>query len=79
MDLIKYKTSIILPYFNEEKNLEYTFNLLQNQTHQPNEIIFIDSYSSDDSFNKLNLLIENKNYKKISIYNFKTNLKSPSM
>ena len=78
MDLIKYKTSIILPYFNEEKNLEYTFNLLQNQTHQPNEIIFIDSYSSDDSFNKLNLLIENKNYKKISIYNFKTNLKSPS-
>ena len=78
MNLFQYKTTVILPYFNEEKNLDYTFDLLQSQTHQPNEIIFIDSDSTDNSYNKLNILIDNKNYSKIKIYNFKTKLKSPS-
>ena len=78
MNISNYKVSIILPYFNEEKNLEYTFHLLQNQTHKPDEIIFVDSNSSDNSHTKLELLIQNQNLQNINIYNFKTNLKSPS-
>ena len=78
MNNLKYKTSVIVPYFNEESNLEYTFDLLQNQTYKPDEIIFIDSNSSDDSYNKLCSLIEHKNFNKIQIFNFKTKLKSPS-
>ena len=78
MNLFSYKTSVIIPYFNEIKNLDYTFNQLQNQTHQPDEIIFVDSNSDDDSYDTINFLIKNNNFKNIKINNYRTQFKSPS-
>ena len=35
--------TVIVPYFNEEKILPKTFELLVNQSHKPKTIIFINS------------------------------------
>ena len=43
------KISIILPFYNEAETIGLTLNNLQNQTLQADEIIFVDSGSTDDS------------------------------
>ena len=70
--------SLVLPYFNEAKNIKYTFDCILNQTLIPKEIIFIDSHSSDNSFNILTKLISNNKNKEIKILNLHTKLETPS-
>ena len=42
--------SAIIPYYNEDKVIEFTFKRLIEQTLQPKEIIFVNSNSTDNSF-----------------------------
>ena len=53
---MKLKVSLILPFYNEEKSALNTLELIKNQTVAPNEVIFVNSSSSDAS-NKLSLTI----------------------
>ena len=43
------KISVIIPARNEETNLPYLLQSLQNQTIQPNEIIVVDDHSTDST------------------------------
>lgn len=67
--------SLIVPYFNEEKNIIYTLNQLSRQTYKPSEIIFVNSNSNDNSPSIVKNFI---NTNKINIYNFDTDIKSAS-
>lgn len=71
----KYKISVIVTYHNENYNLEKTLDQLLNQTYKPSEIIFINSESTDKSYEFLKEKIKQLK-KKYSIKNF-SNLKSP--
>ena len=42
--------SVIISYHNESKTIETTLDLLVNQTFLPNEVLMIDSSSTDDSY-----------------------------
>ena len=67
--------SLIVPYFNEEKNITYTLNQLTNQTYKAKEVIFINSNSTDN----IPLIVKNFiNTKKLNFYNYDTNIKSAS-
>ena len=73
----KYKISVIVPYFNEQKKIIKTLNNLKKQTYKNFDVILINSNSSDDSFNVVNEWIKNnrrkhkiqfKNYNKKTFY-----------
>ena len=69
--------TVIVPYFNEEKILPKTFELLVNQSHKPKTIIFVNSNSNDNSYNLVNsLIIKYKGNSKILNYN--TECKTPA-
>jgi glycosyltransferase involved in cell wall biosynthesis len=72
------KISLVIPYRNEEKKIIYTFNQILNQTHTPDEVIFVNSSSTDNSFKLVNKLIK-KNKRKIRFKNLNTNSSTPSM
>ena len=63
MGLVKiYKmitTSLIVPLFNEEKNIPSLIKMLINQTVYPNEIIFINAGSTDSTLTILKNEIDN--------------------
>ncbi|MDK2806290.1 MAG: 4,4-diaponeurosporenoate glycosyltransferase [Clostridium butyricum] len=46
----RYKVSVIIPARNEEKNLPYILESLKNQTYMPYEVILVDDFSSDKTF-----------------------------
>lgn len=69
--------SAIVPYYNEDKVIEFTFKRLIEQTLQPKEIIFVNSNSTDNSFITINNFINNYQGN-ISILNLDTNCKTPS-
>src|SRR3990167_3236868 len=46
----KYNVSIIIPAYNEQKNIEKTIINAFNQTHKPKEVI-VDDCSKDDTYN----------------------------
>jgi len=46
----QYKVSVIIPARNEEKNLPYILESLKNQTYMPYEVIVVDDFSSDRTF-----------------------------
>ncbi|MDE4543498.1 MULTISPECIES: glycosyltransferase family 2 protein [unclassified Thermoanaerobacterium] len=46
----QYKISVIIPARNEEKNLPYILESLKNQTYMPYEVIVVDDFSSDRTF-----------------------------
>lgn len=73
---MSFNISVILPFYNEKHNAEKTLNLLYKQTRQPNEIIFIDSNSTDETYEVINNFINKKSLTTWKIY--KTNLKTPS-
>jgi glycosyltransferase involved in cell wall biosynthesis len=50
-----YKISLIVPYFNESSTIVKTLNLLKSQTYLPKEILLINSSSTDDTYNKINI------------------------
>lgn len=72
----KIKVSLILPYYNELSSIEYTLNNLLKLNYQPNEIIFVNSNSTDKSFEDINSFI--KKNKISSWHNFDTKLETPS-
>ena len=45
--------TLILPYYNESKSVNFTLSKLQNLKKPPTEILFINSKSSDDTSKKL--------------------------
>jgi glycosyltransferase involved in cell wall biosynthesis len=55
-----YKISLIVPYFNESSTIVKTLNLLKSQTYLPKEILLINSSSTDDTYNKINIWIKKK-------------------
>ena len=71
----KYKISVIVTYHNENYNLEKTLDQLLKQTYKPREIIFINSESTDKSYEVLKNKIKHLKIKS-SIKNY-SNLKSP--
>ena len=70
--------TVIIPYFNERKSITKTFNLLINQTIKPNEIIFVNSSSNDNSEELINDLINKTNNSSINIRNISRNTNFPS-
>ena len=64
--------SVIVPYYNEDKVIDFTFKRLIEQTLQPKEIIFVNSNSTDNSFITIDNFINNY-LGNISILNFDTN------
>ena len=71
--------SVIIPYHNESETLEITLTLLAKQTLQPKEVIFVDSSSTDDSFNVIERWIaENDSKHNISFINLQKGTKLPS-
>lgn len=73
---MKIKVSLILPYYNEEKSALKTLILIDSQSIKPDEVIFVNSNSSDLTEKIINDFIfkNNKNNWK----NLKTNLETPS-
>ena len=71
----KYKISLVITYHNENYNIKKTLDQLLKQTYKPSEIIFINSDSTDFSYEILQKEIKQLRLK----YNIKnyTNLKSP--
>jgi len=47
----KYNVSIIIPAYNEQKNIKKTITNAFNQTHKPKEVIVVDDCSKDDTYN----------------------------
>jgi len=64
----KYKISVIVTYYNENYNIEKTIDQILKQSYRPNEIILINSDSTDKTFE----IIE----KKIKYINKKYNIKN---
>lgn len=73
---MKIKISLILPYYNEKKSVSKTLSLIDSQTISPDEVIFINSNSSDSTSIIIDNFIESKN--KINWHNFNTKLETPS-
>jgi glycosyltransferase involved in cell wall biosynthesis len=72
-----YKISLIVPYFNESSTIVKTLNLLKSQTYLPKEILLINSSSTDDTYNKINIWIKKKNLKHL-FKNINSKSKNPS-
>ena len=73
------KISLIIPFHNEKNKICKTVNTIMKQTELPNEVIFIDSSSKDNSKIKLNLYLKNYNFKIINkIKILKSDKKLPS-
>ena len=58
------KISLVIPFYNEENHICKTFKNIMDQTTRPDEIIFVDSYSNDNSALKLRLFMQNYNLDK---------------
>ena len=52
------KISVIIPFFNEAHTLKQTLLSLARQTLRPNEIILVDSGSTDDSVSIINEFVK---------------------
>ena len=57
--------------------LHKTLNLLKSQTYLPKEILLINSSSTDDTYNKINIWIKKKNLKHL-FKNINSKSKNPS-
>ena len=68
--------SVVIPYYNESETLLNTLHSLRNQTLKPDEIIFVDSGSTDDSTTIIKLFSENN--KNCNIRSYKSGSMSPS-
>lgn len=73
---MKNKISLVLTYHNEEKNIYKTLKNVFSQTLMPDELILVNSGSTDKSNKKVDNFI--KTQKKIKIYNFSLNTNLPS-
>jgi len=68
--------SVIIPYYNESETILLTLRSIESQNHQPNEVLLIDSGSTDNTSDIINKWIK-KN--EVSIYkNLYSGKMSPS-
>ena len=44
------KISVVVPYRNEEEKIKFTIKQILNQSNLPEEFIFINSSSTDNSY-----------------------------
>jgi glycosyltransferase involved in cell wall biosynthesis len=78
---MKVKITIIVPFYNENKNLIETLKMILKQVSLPDEIIFVNSGSTDNTSIIIKKYLKNYNLKllpKIKIINKKTFLPSTS-
>ena len=68
--------SLIIPYHNEEQNILKTLNLIKAQSLLPNEVLLINSSSSDKTSEIINEF--SKNNTELNIRNLFANTKNPS-
>ena len=71
------KISLILTYHNEEKNISKTLKNVFAQTLLPDELILINSGSTDKSSKNIENFLK-KEKKKIKTFNFSLNTDLPS-
>ena len=50
----EYAISVIIPYYNEEKTIKKTLELIKSQTYQPKKVLLINSSSTDNTSNLIN-------------------------
>ena len=72
------KISLILTYFNEEESIQNTFSMIIKQSLLPDEVIFINSNSNDNTSNILDQLISSNKNIDINFKNVYSNTKFPS-
>ena len=72
------KISLILTYFNEEESIKNTFSMIIKQSMLPDEVIFINSNSNDNTSNILDQLISSHKNININFKNVYSNTKFPS-
>ena len=74
------KVSLVIPFYNEKNKIYKTLKLIKSQTSEPDEIIFVNSFSKDNSELLLRLFLKNYSFKKstIKIFNNKKNIPSES-
>ena len=72
------KVSVVIPYRNEVNKIKFTFKQIINQSYIADEVIFVNSSSTDKSFELVNKLIK-KNKNQINFKNINTNSSTPSM
>ena len=70
------KISLIIPYHDEEKNILKTLNLIKSQLFLPEEILLINSSSSDKSSEIIDKFSKKNRY--LNIRNLFANTKNPS-
>lgn len=46
---MNFDITVVIPYYNEEKTLDTTLDLISQQLYQPREVIFVNSSSTDGS------------------------------
>ena len=51
--------TVVIPYYNENDSILTTLDLISLQTILPNEVIFVNSTSSDETSNTINDWIKN--------------------
>jgi glycosyltransferase involved in cell wall biosynthesis len=51
--------SVIVPYYNEADTISTTLDLLSRQTFRPKEVILVDSGSTDETYEKIQVWTEN--------------------
>ena len=72
------KISLIITYFNEQDAIKKTFSMIANQSLLPDEVIFINSNSDDDTSNILDKLIASHKNINVNFKNIFSNTKFPS-
>ena len=43
------KVSLVIPFYNEKNKIYKTIKLIKSQTIEPDEIIFVNGFSNDNS------------------------------
>ncbi len=71
--------SLVIPYYNESSTITTTLNLIEGQTYKPKEVVFVNSSSTDDSSEIIDLWIEKQStHNKISFLNINSDSATPS-
>ena len=72
------KISLVIPFYNEKNKIYKTIKLIKSQTIEPDEIIFVNGFSNDNSELLLRLFLKNYKFKKSKIKILKNKKKNPS-
>ena len=71
--------SVVVPYYNENSTIKTTLKLIESQTYKPKEVIFVNSSSTDDSSETIDLWIESQTVNnKIRYLNISSDSTTPS-